>query len=216
MSKRKHHQVDSALNVQKGIDQPAKVNPNVSEEFDRFKKDRLTSDIIYDGIISGDRTLLSRGITLIESSLLSEKTDSRTLIQRCMPHSGKSLRIGVSGVPGVGKSTFIETFGLNLINKGHKVAVLAIDPSSTRTKGSILGDKTRMEVLSNNSSAFIRPSATKGALGGVTRASHEAIILCEAAGFDIIIIETWGGTVGNRSFTDGRLFSTPNACRCGR
>jgi len=192
MSKRKHHQVDSALNVQKGIDQPAKVNPNVSEEFDRFKKDRLTSDIIYDGIISGDRTLLSRGITLIESSLLSEKTDSRTLIQRCMPHSGKSLRIGVSGVPGVGKSTFIETFGLNLINKGHKVAVLAIDPSSTRTKGSILGDKTRMEVLSNNSSAFIRPSATKGALGGVTRASHEAIILCEAAGFDIIIIETVG------------------------
>ena len=116
MSKRKHHQVDSALNVQKGIDQPAKVNPNVSEEFDRFKKDRLTSDIIYDGIISGDRTLLSRGITLIESSLLSEKTDSRTLIQRCMPHSGKSLRIGVSGVPGVGKSTFIETFGLNLIS----------------------------------------------------------------------------------------------------
>tara|TARA_B100001964_G_C14095945_1_gene537007 strand:- start:112 stop:969 length:858 start_codon:yes stop_codon:yes gene_type:complete len=109
-----------------------------------------------------------------------------------MPHSGKSLRIGVSGVPGVGKSTFIETFGLNLINKGHKVAVLAIDPSSTRTKGSILGDKTRMEVLSNNSSAFIRPSATKGALGGVTRASHEAIILCEAAGFDIIIIETVG------------------------
>lgn len=192
MSKKKHHDIDTALIVKKGINQPSQVNPKVSEEFDRFKKDKLTKDIIFDGIIGKNRTLLSRGITLIESSLLSDKADSKTLIQKCMPYSGKSVRIGISGVPGVGKSTFIETFGLNLINKGHKVAVLAIDPSSTRTKGSILGDKTRMEKLSNNPNAFIRPSATKGTLGGVTRASHEAIILCETAGFDIIIIETVG------------------------
>lgn len=192
MSKKKHHKIDTALNVKKGIDQPSQVNPKVKEGLDRFKKDRLATDIIFDGIVSGDRTLLSRGITLIESALPGDKIDSKTLIQKCIPHSGKSIRIGISGVPGVGKSTFIETFGLNLIEKGHKVAVLAIDPSSKRTKGSILGDKTRMEELSNNPSAFIRPSATKGTLGGVTRASHEAIILCEAAGFDIIIIETVG------------------------
>ena len=191
MSKKKHH-TDSALNVQPGINQPSQINPKVASGIDRFKKGRLSIDVIYNGIITGDRTLLSRGITLIESVLPDDKTDAQNLIQRCLPHSGKSLRIGITGVPGVGKSTFIETFGLNLIDEDHKVAVLAIDPSSTRTKGSILGDKTRMETLSNNQNAFIRPSASKGTLGGVARATREALILCEAAGFDIIMIETVG------------------------
>ncbi len=191
MSKKKHH-TDSALNVQKGIDQPSQINPKVASGIDRFKKGRLSIDVIYNGIITGDRTLLSRGITLIESVLPDDKADAQKLIQQCLPHSGKSLRIGITGVPGVGKSTFIETFGLNLIDEGHKVAVLAIDPSSTRTKGSILGDKTRMETLSINENAFIRPSASRGTLGGVARATREALILCEAAGFDIIMIETVG------------------------
>lgn len=191
MSKKKHH-TDSALNVQQGINQPSQINPKVTSGVHRFKKDRLSIDTIFNGIISGDRTLLSRGITLIESELPEDKAAAQKLIQRCLPHSGKSLRIGITGVPGVGKSTFIETFGLNLIQEEHKVAVLAIDPSSARTKGSILGDKTRMETLSNNQHAFIRPSASKGTLGGVARATREALILCEAAGFDIIMIETVG------------------------
>jgi len=129
---------------------------------------------------------------LIESNLSEDKIATQELIQLCLPHSGKSLRIGITGVPGVGKSTFIETFGLNLIKEDHKVAVLAIDPSSKRTKGSILGDKTRMEILSNNKYAFIRPSASTGTLGGVAKATREALILCEAAGYDIIMIETVG------------------------
>ncbi len=191
MSKKKHHS-ESALNVQKGIDQPSQINPKVTSGGHRFKKDKLSTEDIYNGIISGDRILLSRGITLIESELPKDKVAAQDLIQRCLPHSGNSFRIGITGVPGVGKSTFIETFGLNLIKENHKVAVLAIDPSSTRTKGSILGDKTRMETLSVNENAFIRPSASKGTLGGVARATREALILCEAAGFDIILIETVG------------------------
>ena len=191
MSKKKHH-TDSALNVQKGINQPSQINPNVTSGAHRFRKGKLSIDAIYNGIISGDRTLLSRGITLIESELPGDKAAAQELIHLCLPNSGKSLRIGITGVPGVGKSTFIETFGLNLIAEGHKVAVLAIDPSSARTKGSILGDKTRMETLSNNQHAFIRPSASKGTLGGVAQATREALILCEAAGFDIIMIETVG------------------------
>jgi len=191
MSKKKHHS-ESALNVQKGIDQPSQINPKVTTGGHRFRKDKLSTKDIFNGIISGDRTLISRGITLIESELSEDKAAAQELIQRCLPHSGKSIRIGVTGVPGVGKSTFIETFGLNLIKQNYKVAVLAIDPSSTRTKGSILGDKTRMETLSVNENAFIRPSASKGTLGGVARATREALILCEAAGFDIILIETVG------------------------
>lgn len=192
MSKKEHHNAGSALNVQRGIDQPSQINPNAVSGIDRFKKGKLSIDVIYNGIIAGDRTLLSRGITLIESALPSDKASAKELIQHCLPHSGRSLRIGITGVPGVGKSTFIETFGLNLIAEGKKVAVLAIDPSSTRTKGSILGDKTRMETLGTNQNAFIRPSASKGTLGGVARATREALILCEAAGFDIIMVETVG------------------------
>lgn len=183
---------DSALNVQKGVEQPSQVNPSLSGGLHKFKKVKPTVDDFYNGIIKQDRSMLGRAITLIESSLVDDAEIARQLINQCLPHSGNSIRIGITGVPGAGKSTFIESFGLNLIQKGHKVAVLAIDPSSTRTKGSILGDKTRMEALSTNNSAFIRPSASSGTLGGVARATREAIILCEAAGFDIIIIETVG------------------------
>ncbi len=192
MSKKDLHHTNSALNIQAGIEQPSQINPNAILGTNRFKKTKINVLDIYKGILSGDITLLSRGITLIESSLQSDKADAQKLIQLCLPHSGKSLRIGITGVPGVGKSTFIETFGLNLINDGNKVAVLAIDPSSTRTKGSILGDKTRMETLSINQNAFIRPSASKGTLGGVARATREALILCEAAGYNIVLVETVG------------------------
>jgi len=192
MSKKNSHNSNSSLNVQPGIEQPSQINPIALSSTTRFKKSKLSATEIYNGILQGNRTLLSRGITLIESSLQKDKDDAQKLIQLCLPHSGKSLRIGITGVPGVGKSTFIETFGLNLINESNKVAVLAIDPSSTRTKGSILGDKTRMEALSINQNAFIRPSASKGTLGGVARATREALILCEAAGYNIILIETVG------------------------
>jgi GTPase len=192
MSKSNKKGEESALSVQGGIEQPSQINPKLMAGAGKYKKGKLPLTDIYKGIINGDRTLLSRGITLIESSLQKDINDAGELIKLCLPHSGNSLRIGITGVPGVGKSTFIETFGLNLIAEGKKVAVLAIDPSSTRTKGSILGDKTRMEILSVNQNAFIRPSASKGTLGGVARATREALILCEAAGFDIILVETVG------------------------
>ena len=188
----KNKKPDSALNVQKGIDQPSQVNPALAKGLQRFRKGAISADALYQGIVKGDRTSLSRGITLIESSRPVDQETSRTLINKCLPEAGKSIRLGITGVPGAGKSTFIEAFGLDLIDRGHKVAVLAIDPSSQRSKGSILGDKTRMEALSTNPQAFIRPSASAGTLGGVARATQEAVILCEAAGFDIIIIETVG------------------------
>ena len=143
-------------------------------------------------IIKGDRTALAKGITLIESTLPKDKIKAQEVLKSCIHKSGNSIRIGVTGVPGVGKSTFIETFGLLLTSKGHKVAVLAIDPSSERTYGSILGDKNRMNKLATNSNAFIRPSPSSGTLGGVTDKTRDSIILCEAAGFDIILIETVG------------------------
>jgi LAO/AO transport system kinase len=144
------------------------------------------------GILEGNRTILSRAITMIESENPSHIVMAQDIIERCLPHSGNSLRIGITGVPGVGKSTFIESFGGMLTAQGHKLAVLAIDPSSERTKGSILGDKTRMETLSVDPNAFIRPSPSGSALGGVARKTRESIILCEAAGFDTIIVETVG------------------------
>lgn len=182
----------SALNVQKGVDQPSQVNPSLSAGLHKFKKVKPTVENVYQGILNHDRSILGQAITLIESSLADDAEIARQLINRCLPHAGNSIRLGITGVPGAGKSTFIESFGINLIEKGHKIAVLAIDPSSTRTKGSILGDKTRMEALSTNNAAFIRPTASSGSLGGVARATREAVILCEAAGFDIIIIETVG------------------------
>ena len=189
---KKEKNIKSALSVQAGIEQPSSVNPILVKGLSKFKKGKVDSTLLIDGIIKGDISLLSRGITLVESSLKSDKDVAREIIQACLPYSGKSIRLGITGVPGVGKSTFIESFGNYLISLGKKVAVLAIDPSSKRTKGSILGDKTRMESLSTNKNAFIRPSASAGTLGGVARKTREAIVLCEAAGFDIILIETVG------------------------
>ncbi len=143
-------------------------------------------------LTAGDISALSKCITLVESSNKKNKEAAQAVIKKCLPHTGKSIRLGITGVPGVGKSTFIESFGTYLTQKGHRVAVLAVDPSSTLSKGSILGDKTRMNNLSVNEKAFIRPSPSSGALGGVTNATRESILLCEAAGFDVIMIETVG------------------------
>ncbi len=183
----------SALKVNKGVEQPSMVNPLLSSGIkNRFKKEPLTVEQYFNGIRLGNRAVLSRAITLIESTRREDKQKASKLIDRCLPYSGNSFRIGITGVPGVGKSTFIEACGLSFINKGKKIAVLAIDPSSSRTKGSILGDKTRMERLSVNNHAFIRPSSSAGTLGGVARNTRESIILCEAAGFNTILIETVG------------------------
>ena len=143
-------------------------------------------------IFDGDISALSQSITLIESSLVKEKDKAQKILTKCLKNSTRSIRIGVTGIPGVGKSTFIDTFGKELIKKGKKVAVLAIDPTSSISKGSILGDKTRMSKLAADSNAFIRPSPNSETLGGVTRKTRENIILCEAAGFDVILIETVG------------------------
>ena len=183
-----NHYYESALTERAGVEQPMQVNPN----FKRHKKSELSVDDFVKGILAGDRTILSRAITMIESENPTHIAMAQDIIERCLPHSGNSLRIGITGVPGVGKSTFIESFGGMLTAQGHKLAVLAIDPSSERTKGSILGDKTRMETLSVDPNAFIRPSPSGSALGGVARKTRESIILCEAAGFDIIIVETVG------------------------
>lgn len=153
---------------------------------------RLTHDEYTSGILAGDRIVLSRAITVIESQLPEDRELARLILKSILPHSGNSLRIGITGVPGVGKSTFIEAFGSLITSQGKKVAVLTIDPSSQKSGGSILGDKTRMEKLSVNANAFIRPSASNLSLGGVTNHTREAILLCEAAGFEIIIIETVG------------------------
>ena len=155
-------------------------------------KSRLTAQEYINGILKGDRVLLSRAITMIESNLGTDKLIAKEIVQAILPKSGNSFRIGITGVPGVGKSTFIEVFGLHLIKQGHKVAILSIDPSSQRSKGSILGDKTRMEELANMDEAYIRPSASGDTLGGVANKTGETMLLCEAAGYDIILIETVG------------------------
>ncbi len=148
--------------------------------------------IDINNLIKGDRRTLAKAITLLESTKDSDRIIAQTLLDQAVPHSGKSFRLGITGVPGVGKSSFIETFGQYLIEKGHKVAVLAVDPSSPINGGSIMGDKTRMEKLSQETNAFIRPSPTSGSLGGVASKTREAIVLCEAAGYDFILIETVG------------------------
>jgi LAO/AO transport system kinase len=155
-------------------------------------KKRLELLDFQKGILSGNRTILSQSITLVESTLNSDQELASQLVQSLISHSGKSIRIGITGVPGVGKSTFIEAFGNLLLDQGKKVAVLAIDPSSQLTKGSILGDKTRMETLSADKRAFIRPSPSGNTLGGVSGKTREAMLLCEAAGFDVILVETVG------------------------
>jgi len=144
------------------------------------------------GVLAGDRTAIGRAITLVESTLPAHRTDAAELLDALLPHSGQAHRVGITGVPGVGKSTFIEALGLRLTGAGHKVAVLAVDPSSSRTGGSILGDKTRMQNLSVDPNAFIRPSPSTGTLGGVTRATREAMVVLEAAGYDVVLVETVG------------------------
>ncbi|WP_378952677.1 methylmalonyl Co-A mutase-associated GTPase MeaB [Pelosinus sp. sgz500959] len=153
---------------------------------------RLTVDEYVQGVLNGERVILSQAITLIESNLPVHMKMAQEMIKQLLPYGGKSIRVGITGVPGAGKSTFIEALGCQLCDDGHKVAVLAVDPSSTVTKGSILGDKTRMEELSRRERAFIRPSPSSGTLGGVTRKSRETILLCEAAGYDVLLIETVG------------------------
>lgn len=183
---------NSRLKVNKPIDQPSTFSPDAELHFHQSKQSLLQAEDYVSGILKGNRTILSKAITLVESTLPKHQAIAQEIIESCLPHSGNSLRVGVTGVPGVGKSTFIEALGINLIKAGSTLAVLAIDPSSQRTKGSILGDKTRMENLSMEPNAFIRPSPSAGSLGGVTRKTKEIIILCEAAGFDIIIVETVG------------------------
>lgn len=156
------------------------------------RQDRDNVAAIFEGLRNGRRDALGKAITWVESNNINHFEKTEELLAMCLPHSGKSWRIGITGVPGVGKSTFIETFGMALIAAGKKVAVLAIDPSSQRSKGSILGDKTRMDELSKNEMAFVRPSPASDTLGGVTRATRESILLCEAAGFDVILVETVG------------------------
>lgn len=182
----------SALNVQKGIEQPPQVSKDAAERFSQIKVNKIGAGEYVKGIKEGKRNLLSKAITLVESSLPQHQELAQEIISGCLPYSGKSIRLGITGVPGVGKSTFIEALGKHLTSAGHKVAVLAIDPSSSRSKGSILGDKTRMEDLANDPNAYIRPSASAGSLGGVAQKTREAIILCEAAGFNSIFVETVG------------------------
>ena len=163
------------------------------------RKSALTIDGYENGILSGDRATLARAITLVESSRAEDQTLAADLLTRLMPKTGRALRVGITGVPGAGKSTLIERLGTHLTSRDHKVAVLAVDPSSTRSGGSILGDKTRMDALSVDPNAFIRPSPTAGTLGGVASKSREAMLLCEAAGFDVVLIETVG--VGQSELT---------------
>jgi LAO/AO transport system kinase len=208
------------LNVMKGINQPSKINEEAVRKLRSDKYKHLSVEGFVNGIREGNRTILSKAITLVESSLRQHQEKSQEIIAECLKRSqaarekevqsirqqatgnrlatgnrqerAGTVRIGITGVPGVGKSTFIEALGKYLTANGHKLAVLAIDPSSIRSKGSILGDKTRMEELATDPNAFIRPSPSAGSLGGVARKTRETIILCEAAGFDVILVETVG------------------------
>ena len=190
--KHQHPENDPAykgLSVNEGVEKAPVVNPYRQR---KVKRQHYTATEFAKGIFAGDITILSQALTLVESSLPEHQIVAQEVIEKCLPHAGNSVRLGITGVPGAGKSTFIEALGMSLVRSGHKLAVLAIDPSSERTKGSILGDKTRMEELSVAKNAFIRPSPSAGSLGGVARKTRESIILCEAAGFDTIFVETVG------------------------
>ncbi|WP_282043155.1 methylmalonyl Co-A mutase-associated GTPase MeaB [Winogradskyella flava] len=182
----------SALQEQDGISPPKALSTDSAKSIKAKRKSQPSISDLVHGITSGNITALSRAITLVESTNPTHTKKAQGIINACLPHASNSIRIGITGVPGVGKSTFIEAFGTYLTSIGKKVAVLAVDPSSSLSKGSILGDKTRMEDLVKNKNAFIRPSASGNSLGGVARKTRETIILCEAAGFDTIIIETVG------------------------
>jgi LAO/AO transport system kinase len=182
----------SALSISVGVSNPGPINKEAVSRLRQAKKKQHSTAELTEGIRNGDTTALSRAITLIESSLPQHQADAEALITACLPLSGNSFRVGITGVPGAGKSTFIEALGNHIIEQGGRLAVLAIDPSSERSKGSILGDKTRMEELAGKAEAYIRPSPSGGTLGGVARKTRETIILCEAAGFDTIFVETVG------------------------
>ena len=189
-----HHHIENSeeyigLNVNSGVAQPPSVNPYMHKVVRRKK---YSAAEYVEGILKGDRSILSQAVTLVESLLPEHHAIAQEVIEKCLPYTGNSIRVGITGVPGAGKSTFIEALGVHLCGEGHKLAVLAIDPSSERSKGSILGDKTRMEALSVTKNAFIRPSPSAGSLGGVARKTRESIVLCEAAGFDTIFVETVG------------------------
>ncbi|GHT14823.1 ATPase/protein kinase [Bacteroidia bacterium] len=184
--------MNSALSVNAGVEQPPQVNPNAAFLRRQHKLQPLSLDEYVSGILAGNRTVLGRAITLVESARPEHQHLAQKIIEQCLPHTGNSIRLGITGVPGVGKSSFIEAIGGYVIGLGNRLAVLAIDPSSERSKGSILGDKTRMETLSSHPDAFIRPSPSAGSLGGVARKTRESIVLCEAAGFNVIFIETVG------------------------
>jgi len=179
------------LRVNKGTSEQPTVNPYL-DTFKKFKRKIYTASEYVEGILKGNITILGQAVTLIESSKPDHQAMAQEVIDKCLPYTGNSIRIGITGVPGAGKSTSIDAFGMHVLKDNHKLAVLAIDPSSEVTKGSILGDKTRMEKLSVEQDAFIRPSPSAGSLGGVARKTRETIILCEAAGFDRIFVETVG------------------------
>ncbi len=181
--------MESHLNIQKGGD---KLPETINQKFVRKKRQALSVEAYIRAILDGNRVVLSQAITLIESNNSEHQIIAQQIVNACLPYAGKSLRVGITGTPGVGKSTFVEVMGEHITRLGKRLAVLAIDPSSQISHGSILGDKTRMEALSNNPNAFIRPSAAGGSLGGVAQKTRETIILCEAAGYDVIFVETVG------------------------
>lgn len=190
MALRKSH--PSALKENDGIQQPEIISPVSVQQIQKLRRTQPSAEELIANILKGDKTALSRAITLVESTSEKHLEKANEIIKGCLPHANQSLRIGITGVPGVGKSTFIEAFGKYLTSLGKKVAVLAVDPSSSISHGSILGDKTRMEELVRDENAYIRPSASGESLGGVARKTRETIILCEACGFDTILIETVG------------------------
>ena len=190
MANKKGH--TSNLNEKPGVSQPESISSSAVNQVQKSRKKQPSAQELTEGILAGNISALSRAITLIESTNVIHLAKANEVITACLPHANESIRIGITGVPGVGKSTFIESFGKHLTSLGKKVAVLAVDPSSTISHGSILGDKTRMEELVKDPNAFIRPSASGETLGGVARKTREAITLCEAAGFDTILIETVG------------------------